>query len=261
MIYSWKLPRGNFSVCQKQLKKIYLSIVDLRCCVSFRCRAKWITYTYIYINFFKILFPYRSWQSIPKAALKGSPVTMNVTDIESLFQSRILQMLCSDQLSLHGKTISGLPLSFKKIWLYCTWDLSSPIRNQTGAPWTGRQRLNRWTTGKAPRAALQEVSAFSLTASPPTWMKTASSTVEPHFALFWSSNLLPTQQPDFQTELFQVNQRQSHSSAQKPPVTSYCSWGGGTFRGKKANFSMHVKSGFKICISRVHITDFSKSKR
>lgn len=102
--------------------------------------------------------------------------------------------------------------------------------------------LNRWTTGKVPRAALQEVSAFSLTASPPTWMKTASSTVEPHFALFWSSNLLLTQQPDFQTELFQVNQRQSHSSAQKPPVTSYCSWGGGTFRGKKANFSMVLGS-------------------
>ena len=29
---------------------------------------------------------------------------------------------------------------------------------------------------------------------------------------------------------------------------------------KKTNFSMHVRSGFKICIARVHITDFSKSK-
>ena len=112
-----------------------------------------------------------------------------------------------DQLSIHGETVSWLPLSFKKFWLHCMWDLSSPIRNRTGAPCTGRQSLNCWTTREVPRPALQEVSAFSLPASPPTWMKTASSTVEPYFVLFRSSNLLPTQQPDFQTGLFQVNRR------------------------------------------------------
>ena len=37
---------------------------DLQCCVSFRSTARWISYTYTYSHFFKILFPYRSLQSI-----------------------------------------------------------------------------------------------------------------------------------------------------------------------------------------------------
>ena len=31
------------------LKNFYWSIVDLQCCVSFRCSAKWISYIYIYV--------------------------------------------------------------------------------------------------------------------------------------------------------------------------------------------------------------------
>ena len=30
-------------------KNIYWSIVDLQCCIHFRCTAKWFSYTYIYI--------------------------------------------------------------------------------------------------------------------------------------------------------------------------------------------------------------------
>ena len=36
----------------------YWGVVDLQCCVGFRCTAKWICYTYTYIHFFYILFPY-----------------------------------------------------------------------------------------------------------------------------------------------------------------------------------------------------------
>ena len=32
------------------------SIVDLQCCVSFWCAVKWLSYTYLYIFFFSILF-------------------------------------------------------------------------------------------------------------------------------------------------------------------------------------------------------------
>ena len=39
-------------------------IVDLQCCVSFRCTAKWTSYTYTYIHSFLILFPCKSLQSI-----------------------------------------------------------------------------------------------------------------------------------------------------------------------------------------------------
>ena len=35
----------------------YWSTIDLQCCVSFRCTAKWFSYMYIYIYFFQILFP------------------------------------------------------------------------------------------------------------------------------------------------------------------------------------------------------------
>ena len=35
---------------------IHCNIVDLQCCVSFRYTAKWFSYTYTYIYFFRILF-------------------------------------------------------------------------------------------------------------------------------------------------------------------------------------------------------------
>lgn len=49
-----------------------------------------------------------------KAAFKGS-VTMNVTDIESLFQSRILQMLHLINSAYMEKLSQGWALSFLKI--------------------------------------------------------------------------------------------------------------------------------------------------
>ena len=35
-------------------------------------------------------------------------------------------------------------------WPQGMWDLSSPTRERTCTPCTGRQSLNHWTTGKVP---------------------------------------------------------------------------------------------------------------
>ena len=69
----------SFLLCKKRI--FYWSVVDLQCCVSFRCIAQWFSYTYIiciYISFswrrkwqptflFQILFPNRGvpvwWRS------------------------------------------------------------------------------------------------------------------------------------------------------------------------------------------------------
>ena len=45
---------------------LYWSAVDLQCCVSFMCTAKWFVYVYTHISifFFQILFPFRLSQDI-----------------------------------------------------------------------------------------------------------------------------------------------------------------------------------------------------
>ena len=55
--------------CLKFFKILYWSIVDLQCCVSFRCTAKWIMYAYTYIYSFSDLFPYKLLQNIEYSSL------------------------------------------------------------------------------------------------------------------------------------------------------------------------------------------------
>ena len=47
----------------------YWSLVDLQCCISFRCTAKWISYTYTYIHSFLDSFPIQViteyWEEFP----------------------------------------------------------------------------------------------------------------------------------------------------------------------------------------------------
>ena len=38
---------------------LYQSIVEWQCCVSFRCTAKWFSYTCTYIYFFQVIFQFR----------------------------------------------------------------------------------------------------------------------------------------------------------------------------------------------------------
>ena len=50
----------TFQVLFLCLKFFHWNIADLQRCVNFRCIAKWISYTYTYILFLRMLFPYRS---------------------------------------------------------------------------------------------------------------------------------------------------------------------------------------------------------
>ena len=43
---------------------LYGSILDIQCCVSFKCTAKGFSYTYMYTHSFKDFFPYRLLQNI-----------------------------------------------------------------------------------------------------------------------------------------------------------------------------------------------------
>ena len=66
------VPRSPRNKSQDFFFNFYWSLVDLQCCVRFRCTAKWISYMYTYIHsffFFKILFPYRPLQSVERSSL------------------------------------------------------------------------------------------------------------------------------------------------------------------------------------------------
>ena len=56
---NWRKPGYQLLYETKIKENFYWGIVDIQCCASLRCKAKWISYTYTYIHCFLDLFLYR----------------------------------------------------------------------------------------------------------------------------------------------------------------------------------------------------------
>ena len=75
----------------------YWSIDDLQCCISFRCTAKWISYTYSYIHFMVFLL-----DTSPIEMIKSIIVLMTFTLEDDMtmgvWQTRV-HVWCTQELS------------------------------------------------------------------------------------------------------------------------------------------------------------------
>ena len=78
------------------------SIVDVQCCVSFRCTAKWFSYIYIHIFLFQILFHYRLLQDIEYSSLC---YTVEPRCLSILYMCFIFYHMNPQSFMIFGKTV------------------------------------------------------------------------------------------------------------------------------------------------------------
>ena len=112
--------------------KFYWGIVDLQCCVSFRCTAKWISYTYIHSCFrlFSHIGHYRVLSSlccIVGPLLFMCPMLCKLMDCSPLGSSihRILQ----------ARTLAWVDISFSRDFIYSSLYISVPISQSICPSW------------------------------------------------------------------------------------------------------------------------------
>ena len=77
--------------CRFFFKKNYWSVVDLQHCVSFRCRAEWFMYTYMYIEYW-VEFPALYGRSLLITCFIYSSMLTAIADAEPSAECRRLQL-------------------------------------------------------------------------------------------------------------------------------------------------------------------------
>ena len=135
VVWKHKLPRAHYTayrdhtiLCtptQSFLKKFSWSIVDLHCCVSFRCTAKWISYTYTYILSFPGFFSHIGYNrvlSIPQSFLSSllnlrwfPQGCSNWEEPDSQPDTASLTIILPKKLNMHQ--LDGLWTNLLKVWL------------------------------------------------------------------------------------------------------------------------------------------------
>ena len=134
--------------CGKEKKKIIWSIIYLQRHVSFRCTAKWFSYTYIYayIYSFQILFSYRLLQNIEYSSLnffleRDSSYLNHPSPKPTTILKKAITILGSSMSNIHkcwlnnfsshrrhqemhvASTIPPLPFFFPSLGIYCVASL------------------------------------------------------------------------------------------------------------------------------------------
>ena len=102
------------------LYNFYWDIVDLQCCVSFRCTAKWISYTYTYIHSFLDSFPIEAiteyWVEFP--VLYSRSILVICFIYSSVYMSVLVFQFIPPPLTPPAVTISLFSTSVT-LFLFC----------------------------------------------------------------------------------------------------------------------------------------------
>ena len=101
----------------------YWSIVDLQCCVSFKCTAKWFSYTYVYIHIYVYIYAFIEHLFGTNSALKEPEERLKFFRLWRSPESGRREDDLNHSLWLTEKRIPGVLPGLRK----CTWIKSEGI--------------------------------------------------------------------------------------------------------------------------------------